>query len=58
MISFYYGEQNQDKLKKLIRLSMKIIGFIGAAALMISLRSQSLWWPSSPGQTIPFMGWR
>ena len=26
-----------DKLKKLIRLSMKIIGFIGAAALMISL---------------------
>ena len=28
MISFYYGEQNQDKLKKLIRLSMKIIGFI------------------------------
>lgn len=37
MISFYYGEQNQDKLKKLIRLSMKIIGFIGAAALMISL---------------------
>lgn len=37
MISFYYGEQNQDKLKKLIRLSMTIIGFIGAAALMISL---------------------
>ena len=37
MISFYYGEQNQDKLKKLIRLSMKIIGFIGAVALMISL---------------------
>ena len=26
-----------DKLKKLIRLSMKIIGFIGAAALMVSL---------------------
>ena len=26
-----------DKLKKLIRLSMKIIGFIGAAALIVSL---------------------
>ena len=37
MISFYYGEQNQEKLKQLIRLSLKAVGVIGAAAMIGSL---------------------
>ncbi len=28
MLSFYYGEQNQDKLKKLVTISLKVIGVI------------------------------
>ena len=28
MISFYYGEQNHDKLKKLVTISLKVIGVI------------------------------
>lgn len=37
MISFFYGEQNHAKLKKLIRLSLKLIGITAAAALVLSL---------------------
>ena len=37
MISFYYGEQNHEKLKKLIRMSLKIIGAIAAVTLVVSL---------------------
>lgn len=37
MISFYYGEQNHEKLKKLIRKSLKIIGVISISSLSTSL---------------------
>lgn len=37
MISFFYGEQNHAKLKKLISLSLKLIGVTAAAALVLSL---------------------
>ena len=37
MISFYYGEQNHEKLRKLIRISLKVIGLIAAAAVVVSL---------------------
>lgn len=37
MISFYYGEQNHGKLKKLIRMSVRIISVIAVATLAISL---------------------
>lgn len=37
MISFYYGEQNHAKLKKLIRMSLKIIGTIAVVTLFLSL---------------------
>ena len=37
MISFYYGEQNHTKLKKLIRIRLEIIGTVAAAALIVSL---------------------
>ncbi len=37
MISFYYGEQNHEKLKKLIRMSFKLIGLVSVAALAVSL---------------------
>lgn len=37
MISFYYGEQNHEKLKKLVRMSLKIIGTIAVLTLVISL---------------------
>lgn len=37
MISFYYGEQNYGKLKKLIRMSLKIIGVIAIITLILSL---------------------
>ena len=37
MISFYYGEQNHEKLKKLIRKSLKIIGVISIISLSTSL---------------------
>ncbi len=37
MISFYYGEQNNEKLKKLIHMSLKIIGVIAVATLVASL---------------------
>ena len=37
MISFYYGEQNHEKLKKLVRMSFKIVGVIAAITLVLSL---------------------
>lgn len=37
MISFYYGEQNHEKMKKLVQMSLKIIGSIAAAAFAASL---------------------
>ena len=37
MISFYHGEQNHEKLKKLIRKSLKIIGVISIISLSTSL---------------------
>ena len=36
MISFYYGEQNQEKLKKMTVISMKIIGVISLATAAAS----------------------
>lgn len=37
MISYYYGEQNHEKLKKLIRKSLKIIAGISIISLTMSL---------------------
>lgn len=37
MISFYYGEQNNIKLKKLIHLSLKIIGIVAVTATVLSV---------------------
>ncbi len=37
MISFYYGGQNHGKLKKLIRMSIKIISVTAALTLAVSL---------------------
>ena len=37
MISYYYGEQNQEKLRRLIRLSLKVVGVIGVLSLVGSL---------------------
>lgn len=37
MISFYYGEQNHEKLKKLVWMSLKIVGIIAAVTLSVSL---------------------
>ena len=37
MLSFYYGEQNHEKLRKLVRTSLKIIGVIAAATVLVSL---------------------
>ncbi|MBS5588475.1 MAG: MATE family efflux transporter [[Clostridium] spiroforme] len=37
MISYYYGEQNHVKLKKLIRISLKIIAVISVISLIMSL---------------------
>lgn len=37
MISYYYGEQNHEKLKKLIRKSLKVIGMISIVSLLMSL---------------------
>lgn len=36
MISFYYGEKNRDKLKKLISISMKVILFISVLTIASS----------------------
>ena len=36
MISFYYGEQNQGKLKRLVKMSLKIIGTIALVTLVLS----------------------
>lgn len=37
MISFYYGEQNHKKLKKLVRMSLRVISAIAVITLVISL---------------------
>lgn len=37
MISYYYGEQNHEKLKKLVRMSLRIVGGIGIVTLIVSL---------------------
>lgn len=36
MISFYYGEQNHDKLKKLVAISLKVIGVISLLTVVAS----------------------
>ncbi len=36
MLSFYYGEQNHEKLKKLVALSMKVIAVISMVAVAVS----------------------
>ncbi|MCI8298764.1 MAG: MATE family efflux transporter [Lachnospiraceae bacterium] len=37
MLSFYYGEQNHQKLKKLVAVSLKVIGIISLATVTMSL---------------------
>ena len=37
MASFYYGEQNHEKLKKLVRTSLKMISVIAVAAFVVSI---------------------
>lgn len=37
MVSFYYGEQNHEKLKKLVRTSLKMICVIAVAAFVVSI---------------------
>lgn len=37
MISFYDGEKNREKLQKLIKISLKVIGCISAATVALSL---------------------
>ncbi len=37
MVSFYYGEQNHEKLKKLVRTSLKMISVIAVAAFVVSI---------------------
>ena len=37
MISFYYGEQNREKLKELVRMSIQIISVIAVVTLLASL---------------------
>lgn len=37
MVSFYYGEQNHEKLKKLVRTSLKMICMIAVAAFVVSI---------------------
>ncbi len=37
MLSFYYGEQNHQKLKKLVAVSLKVIGIISLATVAMSL---------------------
>lgn len=37
MISFYYGEQNHEKLRELVRMSFKLIGMAAVTALIVSV---------------------
>ena len=53
MISYYHGEQNHEKLKKLVSFSVKFI--IGASVLCFC---PSPWWASLPGRTARRMSWR
>lgn len=36
MLSFYYGEQNHEKLKRLVSVSMRVIGVISAVTVLAS----------------------
>lgn len=36
MISFYYGEQNQEKLRRLVTLSLKVIAVISLVTVAVS----------------------
>ncbi len=36
MISFYYGEENHEKLKKLVAVSLRVIGFISLVTVAMS----------------------
>ena len=36
MLSYYYGEQNHDKLKKLVEVSLKVIGGISGVTVAAS----------------------
>jgi Na+-driven multidrug efflux pump len=36
MISYYYGEQNREKLKKLVALSLKVIAFLSLVTVAAS----------------------
>ena len=57
MISFYYGERNHGKLKRLIRTSLIIIGTIAVATVIVSLIVTDLWYLFSPGPGALFMIW-
>ena len=37
MLSFYHGERNDEKLKRLVRISLKVIGFISVITAAASL---------------------
>ena len=37
LISFYYGEKNDEKLKKLLRISFEVIAVISAVTVVSSL---------------------
>lgn len=37
MLSFYYGEKSREKLESLVALSVKVIGVISAATVLLSL---------------------
>ena len=36
MLSFYYGEQNQEKLKKLVAVSLRVIAVISVVTVVLS----------------------
>ena len=42
MISFYYGEKNNEKLKKLTAVSLKIIAFISVLTVAVFARPENL----------------
>lgn len=37
MLSFYYGEKNREKLRKLMKVSLKVIGVLSLATVALSL---------------------
>ena len=61
MLSFYYGEQNREKLKKLVALSMKVIAVISvitvAASFMLTRPLVSVFaQPDNPVHDLAVMG--